>query len=109
MSKEDVIQMQGEVLEHLPKSYRRRFVDDLMRVTRRGVIFSCPLQSPLVEEAEQVVNDAYQLRHGQPHPFLREHKEFGLPSERMDSKTINRAAKTENNLGLRNNHTQRVL
>lgn len=72
-----------EVLEHLPKSNRRRFVDDLMRVTRRGVIFSCPLQSPLVEEAEQVVNDAYQLRHGQPHPFLREHKEFGLPSERM--------------------------
>src|SRR5262245_44078991 len=52
-----------EVLEHLPKSRRRNLISDLSRVARQAVMFSCPVHSPLVQEAERVTNEAYQLRH----------------------------------------------
>jgi len=70
-----------EVLEHVPRDRRQAFVADLARVARRGVVLCCPAASDAVATGERLVSDAYQLRHGAPHPFLREHAEFGVPSE----------------------------
>jgi GT2 family glycosyltransferase len=69
-----------EVVEHVPRDRRRDFVADLVRVARQAVVISCPVASRAVAEAERLVNDAYQLRHGAPHPFLQEHLELGVPT-----------------------------
>jgi GT2 family glycosyltransferase/predicted SAM-dependent methyltransferase len=70
-----------EVLEHLPPESRRFFVSECLRVARRGVVLTCPNGVPEVEEAEKLAAEAYELRHGQPHPSLSEHRQFGLPRE----------------------------
>ncbi|MFO0810639.1 MAG: glycosyltransferase [Gemmataceae bacterium] len=70
-----------EVLEHVPCAGRAAFLADCLRVARRGAVFTCPDGRPEVAEAERVAAAAYLLRHGEPHPFLREHQEFGLPRE----------------------------
>jgi GT2 family glycosyltransferase/SAM-dependent methyltransferase len=70
-----------EVLEHMPRDARPRFVADCLRVARHGAIFTCPNGAPEVVEAEEIVAAAYEARHGIAHPFLQEHREFGLPTE----------------------------
>jgi GT2 family glycosyltransferase/SAM-dependent methyltransferase len=70
-----------EVLEHVPRDRREFFLADCLRVARRGAVFTCPNGTTAVAAAEKRAADAYQERHGQPHPFLSEHHEFGLPSE----------------------------
>jgi GT2 family glycosyltransferase/SAM-dependent methyltransferase len=70
-----------EVLEHIAPEDRRFFVSECLRVARRGVVLTCPNGIPEVEEAEQLAAEAYQLRHGRPHPSLSEHQKFGLPRE----------------------------
>ncbi|MBX7102525.1 MAG: glycosyltransferase [Gemmataceae bacterium] len=69
-----------EVLEHVPAAGRSEFLRELSRVADRGVVVSCPHGAPAVHEAERLVSDAYLRRHGEPHPFLREHSDFGLPT-----------------------------
>lgn len=70
-----------EVLEHMPAGRRAAFVADCLRVARHGAVFSCPCPSPPVAEAEQIVAASFQDRSGRAHEHLREHQEFGLPSE----------------------------
>src|SRR5262245_23020563 len=70
-----------EVLEHVPRDRREFFLADCLRIARRGAVFTCPNGTPAVAAAEQLAANAYHERHGQPHPFLSEHHEFGLPSE----------------------------
>jgi|GEM_PF-438663 len=70
-----------EVLEHVAVEERGPFLAECLRVARLGVVLSCPDGRPDVEQAERIANDAYQARHGRPHPFLMEHEEFGLPRE----------------------------
>jgi len=70
-----------DVLEHMPAGARQPFLAECLRVARSGAIFSCPNGVPVVVEAEEIAAAAYSDRHGCPHPFLREHREFGLPRE----------------------------
>src|SRR5262245_3299252 len=70
-----------EVLEHVPRDRREFFLADCLRIARRGAVFTCPNGTPAVAAAEKLAAIAYHQRHGQPHPFLSEHDEFGLPSE----------------------------
>jgi GT2 family glycosyltransferase/SAM-dependent methyltransferase len=70
-----------EVLEHMPAGRRRRFLAECARVARHGVVLTCPNGVPEVAEAERLVSAAFQQQHGYPHPFLKEHQEFGIPSE----------------------------
>jgi SAM-dependent methyltransferase len=69
-----------EVLEHIPASGRRFFLAECLRVSRRGCVWTCPVGSPDARHAEAVGSTTYELRNGKPHPFLREHAEFGLPT-----------------------------
>jgi GT2 family glycosyltransferase len=70
-----------EVLEHIPREKRPTFVAESLRVARRGAVFTCPNGTPAVRAAEQIVMAAFQARHNRPHDFLREHAEFGLPTQ----------------------------
>src|SRR5262249_35518307 len=70
-----------EVLEHLPAERRLGFLSECLRVARHGAVFTCPNGVPEVVEAERLAAAVYQQGHVEPHPFLREHQEFGLPSE----------------------------
>jgi GT2 family glycosyltransferase/glycosyltransferase involved in cell wall biosynthesis/SAM-dependent methyltransferase len=68
-----------EVLEHMPADRRKSFVADCLRVARHGAVFSCPNGVPEVMEAEAIAFDSYAARHGSDHPYLEEHRRFGLP------------------------------
>src|SRR4051812_25393712 len=70
-----------EVLEHVPRDRRETFLADCLRVARRGAVFTCPDGAPAVARAEELAAAAYLQRHKEPHPFLSEHREFGLPTE----------------------------
>lgn len=70
-----------EVLEHVPREGRRFFLSECLRVSRRGCVWTCPNGDDEVKRAEKVGSAAFALRNGKPHPFLREHEEFGLPTE----------------------------
>ncbi|HLW67534.1 MAG TPA: glycosyltransferase [Gemmataceae bacterium] len=70
-----------EVLEHMPASSRPQFIRECLRVAQCGVVLSCPNGVVEVMEAEELAAQAFSLRTGDKHPFLREHREFGLPEE----------------------------
>jgi glycosyltransferase involved in cell wall biosynthesis len=70
-----------EVLEHIPPEGRRFFLSECLRVSRRGLVFTCPNGVPEVLEAERLAAAAYQHRHEKPHPFLSEHQQLGLPRQ----------------------------
>jgi GT2 family glycosyltransferase/glycosyltransferase involved in cell wall biosynthesis len=68
-----------EVLEHMPAERRHGFLAECLRVARLGAVFSCPNGVPEVVAAEAIAFDSYQARHGSVHPYLEEHRRFGLP------------------------------
>jgi GT2 family glycosyltransferase len=70
-----------EVLEHVPAEDRLFTVSEWLRVASRGVLLTCPNGVPEVRQAEARVAAAYARRHGEAHPWLREHEQFGLPTE----------------------------
>jgi len=68
-----------EVLEHLPADRRRAFLAECLRLARHGAVFTCPSGVPQVIEAEAMAAALLAERHGAEHPFLREHRQHGLP------------------------------
>ncbi len=70
-----------EVLEHVESSKRGTLIAEVLRVAQHGVVLTCPNGSDFVQMLEKLVSDSYHRRHGVPHPFLIEHKEYGLPKE----------------------------
>jgi SAM-dependent methyltransferase len=70
-----------EVLEHVKATDRTHLLDETLRVARDLVILSIPDGRSEVVAAEGRIAAAFQLMTGQPHPFLREHFEHGLPTE----------------------------
>jgi glycosyltransferase involved in cell wall biosynthesis/SAM-dependent methyltransferase len=70
-----------EVLEHIPPEDRRFFIEECLRVSRRGLVMTCPNGVPEVVAAERLAAEAYRFRHGRPHPSLSEHLDHGIPQE----------------------------
>src|SRR5437773_3428647 len=68
-----------EVLEHIAPEGRRFFIEECLRVARRGLVLTCPNGVDEVVAAERLAAEAYQFRHGRPHPCLIEHDQCGLP------------------------------
>lgn len=68
-----------DVIEHLSKKDRRRFIKELLRVSRRAVIFSSPLGTTGHREKEKEVYN-FLLKRGIKSKFLSEHLKKGLPS-----------------------------
>ena len=73
----------ADVYEHIKSESRIQFLNEQIRVAREGVILTAPFHSEDVVQAEINVAEIYRLlTGGQEHPWLREHFENGLPSER---------------------------
>ncbi len=72
-----------DVLEHIPKTKRSDFVDELIRVSSDLVILCAPFDTTTnaTANAEKAMNDFYIQLNGKPHRWLQEHQEAGLPTE----------------------------
>ncbi len=70
-----------ETLEHIPKKSKYKFIQELLRVSKYGVILTAPFYSPHVKQAEGYLNDLYYENLGRMHPWLKEHLESTLPKE----------------------------
>jgi hypothetical protein len=70
-----------DVLEHLPRERRRGHLEELVRVARAQVVACCPLGTEAHARAERELAEWYVSTTGNPHRFLQEHLENGLPTE----------------------------
>lgn len=69
----------ADTLEHIPAALRQKFVAELSRVSRYGVALVAPFFSPETELAEIVLDRYFMAELRYKHPFLQEHRDFGLP------------------------------
>jgi methyltransferase family protein len=76
-----------DVLEHIPSPKREQHLRELARVARR-LVLCCPLGSAGHLEAERQLSAWYRGVTGEPHRYLEEHLERGLP----DSAELERLA-----------------
>ena len=70
-----------DTLEHLPRHRRLDFVSECWRVSARDVIIAAPYDSPGHAEVECRLNALCLRITGQPHPYLSEHIQNGLPGQ----------------------------
>jgi ubiquinone/menaquinone biosynthesis C-methylase UbiE len=68
-----------DVLEHIPAVDRERFLGELARVARLGVVVAAPFAHPAVDQAERLIDAIHREFFGSPHPWLDEHRRNGLP------------------------------
>lgn len=69
-----------DVLEHIPTRQRKVFIEEMLRVANRDVVFCTPLGTELHSNIEKELNDAWRREFGEDHPYLKEHIENGLPT-----------------------------
>lgn len=69
-----------DVLEHIPKNDREKFLKECVRVTKDLVIVAAPFNLKGVRDAEVVANDYYKKMTGEDHRWLFEHLLDELPS-----------------------------
>lgn len=68
-----------DVLEHIPNDMRKKFVAECGRVAKRGFIICAPHNNVANALAEDSLNNYFHRLHHKPHPWLKEHIEYGLP------------------------------
>ncbi len=69
----------ADTLEHIPPTKRQQFVHEMLRVSRHGIVLVAPFFSHETELAERVLYQFMVTELRYHHPFLREHREYGLP------------------------------
>lgn len=80
-----------DVIEHLPKKDRKRFVEELLRVSKKKIILSVPLGTKQHLEAEKKILSFLEKR-GIESEYLKEHVQRGLPEEEELKKYIDKYA-----------------
>ncbi len=70
-----------DVLEHISQIDRNKFINEMLRVSNKGVIICAPFNSKTNVALEKEMNDYYYHLTGLQHRWLREHIDNGLPSE----------------------------
>ena len=68
-----------DTLEHLPRESRSSFLRECLRVARRCIVIAAPFGSEGHGECEKQLDELYRAIHGQPHTYLHEHIQYGLP------------------------------
>jgi SAM-dependent methyltransferase len=68
-----------DVYEHIEPASRERYLSELRRVARRGVLLAAPFDSDVVRAAERVANECHRAVHLNENVWLKEHAEKGLP------------------------------
>lgn len=69
----------ADTLEHIRPAQRQQFVRECARVARYGVALIAPFWGHETELAEQVLDRYLQAELRYTHPFLQEHRDYGLP------------------------------
>jgi SAM-dependent methyltransferase len=73
-----------DTLEHLPRALRPRFIEELKRVAKRGVVITCPLESAddlfQAEEPDRRLYEVIAKRNGVQPGWLQEHLHQGHPT-----------------------------
>jgi hypothetical protein len=67
-----------DALEHVPRSARQRFVDELFRVSRRLVVIGFP-EGDEAERHDAEMEAFYARQHTESHRFFVEHRTYGVP------------------------------
>ena len=75
----------ADTLEHIPADLRQQFIAELTRISRYGVALVAPFFSPETELAETVLARYFMAELRYKHPFLQEHRDFGLPHVQQTS------------------------
>ncbi len=78
-----------EVLEHIEAHRRESFIREALRVGRVLALLTCPNGHAAVEDAEQRISLVFEHYNGKPHPFIHEHRMYGLPRESEMRATLN--------------------
>ena len=68
-----------DTIEHIPKESRNGFIEEFLRVARKGVVFCAPLGTPEHIQAEKNVVAKGGLDEDTLH-YLNEHIDYGLPT-----------------------------
>ena len=68
-----------DTLEHIPATLRDRFIRELVRVAKYGVVLICPIDDYRTALAEKVLYAYIFAELHMWHDQLREHREYGLP------------------------------
>jgi len=68
-----------DVYEHVKREERRKYLSELRRVARKGVLLAAPFDSEEVRGAERFANEFHRAVHLQVNVWLKEHAENGLP------------------------------
>ena len=78
-----------DVIEHVPKQDRKKFIEELLRVGRKKVIVSAPLGTKQHLEAEKKILTFLEKK-GINSEYLQEHIEEDLPSEKELKKYVDK-------------------
>lgn len=68
-----------DVFEHIENKDRQKFLAESARVAKIAVITAAPVATETNVQAEKYLNDLYKRMHGNDHPWLTEHIEYGIP------------------------------
>ena len=68
-----------DVLEHVQKNKRKKFIEEALRVSKKAVFICAPHKSVNNEYMEKSLNDSYKKLSGKYHRWLSEHIENELP------------------------------
>jgi GT2 family glycosyltransferase len=74
----DVV-ISSDLYEHIPREDRLKTVSEMLRLSKNFIVLGAPFYSKEVEEAERRAYDFFLKNAGEPHPWLKEHIENGLP------------------------------
>ncbi|MGH3144461.1 MAG: methyltransferase domain-containing protein, partial [Rubrobacter sp.] len=68
-----------DVYEHIGEGAREKYLAELRRVARKGVLLAAPFDSEAVRGTERLANEFHRSVHLQENQWLEEHAENGLP------------------------------
>jgi len=71
-----------DTFEHIPQKDRKHFINELYRVSKRGVLLAAPFDDTAknVSRAEVRLNDFHKKLYKKSHRWLKEHIEYVIPS-----------------------------
>lgn len=68
-----------DVLEHIPPDSRTEFLQEAARVTKTHFLICFPFKQKASDLIETQLAETFEKLNGKPHPWLGEHREYGLP------------------------------
>lgn len=68
-----------DVYEHIPPQLRSKYLSELRRTARKGVLLAAPFNTEAARDAERTANEFHRSVHLAGNVWLEEHAENGLP------------------------------